>query len=73
MRETTSFAYVARLELTRALRAHPMGPFLFAVTACLLMLGVQGALRGGSLAANHAAADDGEKRLLGAGAVHSVS
>ncbi len=43
---TTSFAHMARLEITMALRAHWLGPLLFALTFLAIPLGVFACMRG---------------------------
>jgi hypothetical protein len=42
---TTAFAHMARLEITDALRAHALGPLLFALTLLLIPLSTWGMLR----------------------------
>jgi hypothetical protein len=46
---TTSFAHMARWELAGAFSAHPLGPFLFAITLALVALSGFGFVRRWSL------------------------
>jgi hypothetical protein len=48
---TTSFAYMARLQLTSAFAAHPLGPLLFALTLSLLLCALHGSVRAAQLGA----------------------
>jgi hypothetical protein len=47
---TTSFAYMARWQITAAFAAHPLGPLLFALTVLTLLCAVHGAVRAAPLA-----------------------
>jgi hypothetical protein len=43
---TTSFAHMARLQITDALHAHPLGPLLFALTAIAVLVCAWSCARG---------------------------
>jgi hypothetical protein len=48
---TTSFAYMARSQITSAFVAHPLGPLLFVLTLLLLLCALHGSLRAAQLGA----------------------
>lgn len=48
---TTSFAYMARWQITSAFAAHPLGPLLFALTLLLLLCALHGSVRAAQLGA----------------------